>query len=144
MLYRKKQSCNILDMGKKPYIVDIKDLAKCNTAYRAALWTGNYLQTTLMSIKAGGDIGLEMHPEVDQFIMVVDGHGTSSIGESKDKLTYSKKVGSDDAIYIPAGSWHNVVNTGNQPLKLISFYAPPNHPSGTYQETKEDAQHSKY
>ncbi len=135
---------NIIDMGKKPYVTNIKNQAMSNTAFRAALWTGEYLQTTLMSIRPGGDIGVEMHPNTDQCIMVAGGRGMASTGDSKDRFTYSKKISVDDAIYIPAGTWHNITNVGNRPLKLISFYAPPNHPRGTYQASKADAKRSEY
>lgn len=128
-------------MGKKPYVVDIKRLAECNNAFRVALWTGNNLQTTLMSINPRDDIGVEMHDDTDQYIMVAYGRAKVFFGDSKDKLKFISDVGSNDAIYIPAGTWHNIVNTGGRPLKLISVYAPPKHPYGTNQPTKKDAKY---
>lgn len=126
-------------MGKKPYVVNIKSLAICNNAFRMGLWTGEYLQTTLMSINPNDDIGKEMHSNVDQYLMVVKGRAKVYFGDSKNTLKLYKDAGPDDAIFIPAGTWHNVVNVGRRALKLISVYGPPNHPYGVYQATKNDA-----
>jgi len=93
-----------------------------------------------MSIAVGEDIGLEMHPNVDQFLRVEDGQGLVRMGASKDHLNLNQPVFDDFAIFIPAGTWHNVINTGNRPLKLYSIYAPPNHPWGTIHQTKAIAQ----
>ncbi len=127
---------NITDYGPEPFIVNIDKAAKVNNNYRTALWTGNYLQLTLMSIKVEEDIGLEMHPNVDQFIRIEDGYGYVMMGESKEKLNYQRYVNDNFAIFIPAGTWHNIINAGNKPLKLYSIYAPPKHPYGTVQETR--------
>jgi len=97
------------------------------------------LQVTLMSIEPGGDIGLEVHPNVDQFIRIEQGHGLVQMGERKDRLDFERRVSEDDAIMIPAGTWHNVTNTGRVPLKLYSVYAPPEHPFGTVHRTKAEA-----
>jgi len=96
-----------------------------------------------MSIRVGGDIGLEVHPNVDQFIRVESGYGLVKMGDSKDKLNYQRQVDENYAIIIPAGTWHNVINTGNRPLKLYSIYAPPKHPFGTIHETKEIAEEAE-
>ena len=111
-----------------------------NDTFRTALWTGSHLQLTLMSIPVGGEIGLEVHPNVDQFLRVEDGQGLVQMGERKDWLNFRQPVYDDFAIFIPAGTWHNVTNTGNKPLKLYSIYAPPNHPWGTMHQTKEAAE----
>ncbi len=129
----------IYDFGPDPLIVNIDKLAKLNQNYRTALWTGHYMQLTLMSIKVGGDIGLEMHPNLDQFIRVESGSALVKMGSSRGRLNYQKRIDEDYAIVIPAGTWHNVINIGNRPLKLYSIYAPPQHPFGTVHETKEDA-----
>ena len=132
---------NILlkDYGPNPYSVNINEATKQNNTYRTALWTGNQLQVTLMSLNAGEDIGLEMHPNVDQFLRLEQGQGIVQMGSSKDNLSYERNVFDDSAIMIPAGTWHNLTNTGNIPLKPYSIYAPPNHPFGTVQVTKADA-----
>ncbi len=128
------------DYGPNPFVVDIEKATLENNYYRTALWTGKHLQLTLMSINPGDDIGLEMHPEVDQFIRIEQGRGIVMMGDSRDNLSYRQRVEDNYAILIPAGKWHNLVNTGREPLKLYSIYAPPNHPFGTVQITKKDAQ----
>ena len=115
---------DICDYGPEPLIVNIDRFSKLNSNYRTALWTGRHLQVTLMSIKVGGDIGLEMHPNLDQFIRVESGYGLVKMGDSKDKLNVQKRVDGNYAILIPAGTWHNLINLGNRPLKLYSIYAP--------------------
>jgi len=129
----------VTDYGPNPFVADIKKAALHNATFRTALWTGSHLQLTLMCIPPGECIGLEMHPDVDQFLCVEDGRGLVQMGESKDHLNYRQPAYADYAIFIPAGTWHNVTNTGNKPLKLFSVYSPPNHPWGTIHLTKADA-----
>lgn len=134
---------DICDYGPEPLIVNIDRFSKSNPHYRTALWTGQHLQVTLMSIRVGGDIGLEMHTDLDQFIRVESGCGLVKMGNSKDKLNYQKQVDGNYAIIIPAGTWHNLMNIGNRPLKLYSIYAPPQHPFGTIHKTKEIAEEAE-
>lgn len=128
------------DYGPKPFVVNIEKAAVQNNNYRTTLWTGRNLQLTLMSIKVGGDIGLEVHPHLDQFIRIEEGQGIVKMGDRKDNLDFQKRVYDDFAFIIPAGKWHNLINTGNKPIKLYSIYAPPQHPKGTVHKTKEDAE----
>ena len=127
------------DYGPNPYVINIEAATKQNNNYRTALWTGNYLQMTLMSIPVNGDIGLEMHPDTDQFLRIECGRGIVKMGRNKNDLSFQKNVSPGYAIFVPAGTWHNLMNTGNVPLKLYSIYAPPHHPHGTVQKTKKDA-----
>lgn len=127
------------DYGPEPLVVNINNATKNNSTFRTALWTGNHLQLTLMSINVGEDIGLEVHPNTDQFIRIERGQGLVQMGSRKDYLNYERRVFGDYAILIPAGTWHNITNTGNIPLKLYSIYAPPKHPKGTVHNTKADA-----
>ncbi|AEV17517.1 hypothetical protein GTCCBUS3UF5_1880 [Geobacillus thermoleovorans CCB_US3_UF5] len=127
------------DYGGKPFVVNIERAAEQNQNFRTALWTGKHLQVTLMSIEVGGDIGLEVHPNVDQFIRIEQGQGLVQMGERKDRLDFERRVSEGDAIMIPAGTWHNVTNIGHVPLKLYSIYAPPEHPFGTVHRTKAEA-----
>ncbi|WP_226035228.1 cupin domain-containing protein [Aquibacillus saliphilus] len=136
---KKQEVIELRDYGADPFVVNIEKAAKQNKNYRTALWTGDHLQVTLMSIKVGGDIGLETHPNLDQFIRIDQGQGLVQMGDSKDNLTFKEKVYDNYAIIIPAGKWHNLTNTGNEPIKLYSIYAPPQHPFGTVHETKEIA-----
>lgn len=127
------------DQGPNPFVININTATKQNNTYRTALWTGQHLQLTLMSLNPGEDIGLEIHPNVDQFLRIEQGQGITQMGKSRDNLSFTRYVADDSAIFIPAGTWHNLTNTGNIPLKLYSIYAPPNHPFGTVDPTKADA-----
>lgn len=129
----------LTDYGSKPFVVNINEAAKRNNTYRTAIWTGTHLQVTLMSIDVRDDISLEVHPDHDQFLRIEEGQGFVQMGSSKDQLNFERYVGKDSAIMIPAGTWHNVTNTGNIPLKLYSIYAPPEHPFGTVHVSKEGA-----
>lgn len=132
---------NILrDYGPEPFVVNIEEATKQNNNFRVALWTGEHLQLTLMSINVGDDIGLEIHPHLDQFIRIEEGQGLVKMGKKKDMLNFQANVSDDFAFIIPAGTWHNLINTGNKPIKLYSIYAPPQHPFGTIQKTKKDAE----
>lgn len=130
----------IKDFGPRPLAININKVTRQNDCFRVALWTGCHLQVTLMSLKVGEDIGLEMHPNVDQFIRIEQGQGVICMGNRRDRLEFEEKVCDDFAIIIPAGTWHNLINTGCVPLKLYSIYAPPQHPHGTVQPTKADAE----
>lgn len=142
-MFRRQSNSNnsivLKDYGPDPYVVNIEQATLQNNNYRTALWTGNHLQSTLMSINVGDDIGLEIHPNTDQFIRVEQGQGIVKMGKSKDNLDFQRKVFDNYAIFIPAGTWHNVINTGKKPLKVYVIYAPPQHPRGTVQKTKPSA-----
>jgi len=131
----------VTDHGPNPFVVDIKKATLNNDTFRTAMWTGNHLQLTLMSIPVGDDIGLEVHPYVDQFLRIEEGHGLVMMGDSSHNLTFRQPAYDDSAIFIPAGTWHNLINTGSKPIKLYSIYAPPNHPWGTIHNTKADDRH---
>ena len=131
----------IRDYGPQPFVVYIRHAATMNPNFRTTLWTGCHLQLTLMSIPVGGEIGVEMHPHIDQFIRVESGFGKVCTGVSRCDLSETACVDENDAILIPAGTWHNIVNMGSRPLKLYSLYAPPQHPAGTVHKTREDAEH---
>ena len=128
------------DHGGHPFVVNIHQAARQNNTFRDAIWTGHHLQVTLMSIDVGDDIGLEIHHDVDQFLRIEEGQGFVQMGKTKNHLNFEKYVGDDSAIMIPAGTWHNLTNIGNVPLKLYSIYGPPNHPFGTIHKTKADAE----
>ena len=127
------------DRGPEPLVVNIECATKRNDNFRTTLWTGSNLQLTLMCIPAGSDIGVEIHEDIDQFIRIESGCALVKMGCSPNALTQQQRVDSSYALIIPAGTWHNVVNVGNTPLKLYSVYAPPKHPYGTIHRTKMDA-----
>jgi mannose-6-phosphate isomerase-like protein (cupin superfamily) len=123
------------DQGPNPYVVDIEELTLQNENFRTAAWTGKNLQMTLMTIQPGDDIGLEVHEDHDQFLRIEQGIARVEMGPTSDQLeTWDAE--DDFAIFVPAGVWHNIVNTGEQSLKLYSIYSPPEHAPGTVHETK--------
>lgn len=138
----KQRNIPLRDYGKQPLVINIDVAAEQNDAFRTTLWTGNYLQVTLMSIDVGDDIGVEMHPDVDQFLRIEEGKALVQIGNRRDSLNYKTEVHEDYAIMVPAGTWHNIINTGNKPLKLYSIYAPPEHPFGTIDKQKPSHAHN--
>ena len=125
-----------MDQGPAPFVTDIEKMTRQNSNYRTALWTGPHLQLTLMCIPSGSEIGLEVHPDTDQFLRIESGSGMTVMGSSKNRLSCRQPVSDGCAIFVPAGTWHNIVNTGTCPLKLYTIYAPPHHPHGTVQSTK--------
>ena len=125
------------DYGKKPFAVNIDRYTRINKNFRTALWTGEHMQLTLMSIPAGGEIGLEMHDDLDQFIKIEEGIGFVMMGESKEALNIQNRVNRNYAVLIPAGTYHNLKNIGSRPLKLYSIYSPPAHPFGTAEAVPE-------
>jgi mannose-6-phosphate isomerase-like protein (cupin superfamily) len=128
------------DYGKHPWVVNIEDMTVKNEYFRAAKWTGQYLQMTVMSLKPGEEIGLEKHDQGDQFIRVEKGNARVVMGLSKDKMTFDKKVSDDWAIFIPSGFWHNIINEGDKPPKVYVIYAPPEHPAGTLHRTSKESE----
>ena len=105
-----------------------------NSNFRKVLYTGHHLQLVLMSLKAGEEIGEEVHIKNDQFFRFESGAGKCIIDEN----VYQVKEG--DAIVVPAGAKHNVINTGVEPFKMYTIYGPPNHQDGIIRATKEEAE----
>lgn len=134
--WRSEPHVTFKDRGGEPFVININTAAKQNNNYRTAIWTGDHLQVTLMSIGVGEDIGLEVHPYTDQFIRIEQGRGLVEMGDKKNHLTFRSEAFDDYAVMIPAGTWHNITNIGDVPIKLYSIYAPPHHPFGTVHQTK--------
>ena len=130
---------NPVDFGPEPFVVNIARATQQNPFYRRTLWTGCHLQLTLMCIPPCGEIGLEVHPDNDQFLRLEEGQGIVMMGACRERLNFQRPICQDDAIFVPAGTWHNVVNTGRTPLKLYAIYAPPHHPHGTVHCTKAES-----
>lgn len=127
------------DSGPRPYVVDIEEATVKNQNFRTALWSGGNLQLTLMSIPVGGEIGLEAHSELDQFLRIEQGRGLVQMGQSIDALDFEEQIGDNWVVLVPAGMWHNITNVGDTPLKIYSIYAPPEHPHGTIHATKAES-----
>ena len=129
----------IKDIGPQPQSFDLEQATRENVNYRTVAWSGRYLQVTLMSIPVGGDIGLEVHPDTDQFLRLDAGRGRAQMGPSKDQLTFDEEVADGWCVLIPAGCWHNVINIGNEPMQLYAIYAPAHHKPGKVHKTDADA-----
>jgi len=130
----------ITDKGPQPHAFDLERATVENSNYRAVAWTGKYLQLTLMSIPPGESIGLEAHPATDQFLRIDAGRGRVVMGRTAEDLSFQQDVEDGWAITVPAGTWHDVVNTGDEPLRLYAVYAPVHHAPGKVQATSSDAQ----
>jgi mannose-6-phosphate isomerase-like protein (cupin superfamily) len=122
------------------WVGDIGRATLDNDTFRTVLYTGEHEQVTVMSIAPGDDIGRESHPHLDQFLRIESGTGRVEFGRSEGTIDETHDVREEWAIVVPAGVWHNVVNTGTDELKLYSIYAPPQHPDGTVHRTKADAE----
>jgi len=135
---------DLTDHGPNPYVLDIEEATLANPNFRATLWTGTHLQLTVMSIPVGGDIGLEVHPHTDQFLRVEQGKGRVEMGPAKDDVTFTAEVGPASAIFVPAGTWHNLINAGDEDVKVYTLYAPVAHVAGTLHATQQDAENDPH
>jgi mannose-6-phosphate isomerase-like protein (cupin superfamily) len=116
-----------------PFNEDIVKRAKANSYFREVLATGPHSQVVVMSIPPGGDIGEEVHDDVDQTLVFVQGEGQAILDGKK------SAVAVDRLVHVPAGTRHNFVNTGKVDLRLYTIYAPPEHKPGTIHKTKAEA-----
>ena len=133
----------VKDIGPKPQAFDLEQETRDNENYRTVAWSGKYLQVTLMSIPVGKDIGLEAHPDTDQFLRLDAGRGRCQMGPSKDQLNFDQEVSDGWCILVPAGMWHNVTNIGDEPMQLYAIYAPVHHKAGKIHKTAEDDANDK-
>ena len=113
--------------------LDIMAAARTNDAFRREVVTGSHEQVVLMTIPPGSEIGEEVHPDTDQVLVIVDGTAEAIIDGGRSAL------GAGDLVLVRAATQHNVVNTGDRPLRLFTVYAPPEHAAGTVHQTKADA-----
>jgi len=127
------------DNGPAPYVTDIESATRGNNTFRTTIWTGRHLQLTVMCLQPEEEIGLEVHSDRDQFLRIEQGSGRVVMGPARDDLSFGREVSDDDVVLVPAGSWHNVVNTGDEPLRLYSVYGPAEHEPGTVHLTKAEA-----
>ena len=121
------------------WVGDIERETLDNTTFRTVVFTGEHTQLTVMRLAAGEDIGREAHHDRDQFLRIEQGQARIELGRTEDAIDETHEVADDWAVIVPAGVWHNVVNTGTGELKLYSLYSPPEHPDGTVHVTKADA-----
>jgi mannose-6-phosphate isomerase-like protein (cupin superfamily) len=128
------------DVGPRPNAFDIESATTRNDSYRSVAWTGRHLQVTLMSIPVGESIGLETHPDTDQFLRLDAGRGRVTMGPAQDDLPFTADVEDGWCVTVPAGTWHDIVNTGEEPMRLYAIYAPVHHAAGIVQPTAADAE----
>jgi mannose-6-phosphate isomerase-like protein (cupin superfamily) len=117
----------------KGFVGNIEDIALGNENFRKVLYTAKNSQLVLMSLQAGEEIGEEIH-QLDQFFRIEAGEGKAII----DGVEHAVSDGS--AIVVPQGAKHNLINTGNVPMKLYTIYSPPNHRDAIVHKTKEEAE----
>lgn len=121
------------------WVENIETLTRENTNFRTVLYTGEHSQLTVMSVPPGGEVGWEAHTHLDQFLRLEQGQARVDFGLTSDQVDESHEIEDDWALIVPAGVWHNVVNVGEEAVKLYSIYSPPEHPAGTVHRTKADA-----
>jgi mannose-6-phosphate isomerase-like protein (cupin superfamily) len=131
------------DTGPQPNSFNLEEATRNNADYRSVAWSGRYLQVTLMSIQVGEDIGLEAHPETDQFLRLEAGRGRVQMGDTQDGLEFIQDVTDGWCVLVPAGSWHNITNTGTAPMQVYTIYAPAHHKPGKVQKTAATAKADK-
>ena len=127
------------DRGNERTVINLDNSAEKNENYRTALWTGENMQLTVMSIPIGGQTGEELHEREDQLIKITSGLGEVYFPDPSGELVPSGKVTEEFAVIIPRGVRHNLKNIGNKPLKLYSVYSPPHHPYGTVEKKQSKA-----
>ena len=123
----------VIDHTTALFTVDIVGAAKANDLFRRVLSTGPHAQVVVMSIPAGGEIGEEVHEDLDQVLVFVEGRGLAYL--DGEEVT----VGPDRLVHVPSGTRHNVVKNGTGDLRLFTVYAPPQHAPGTIHRTKAEA-----
>jgi mannose-6-phosphate isomerase-like protein (cupin superfamily) len=121
------------------YVGPIEKLTIQNNYFRQVLFTGKYCQLVVMCLQAGEEIGNNVHPAVDQFFRIEEGEAKFVLNGKEEHLAHD-----GDAVVVPAGTYHNVINTSKtKTLKLYTVYSPPNHPDGTVHKTKAEAEEAE-
>jgi mannose-6-phosphate isomerase-like protein (cupin superfamily) len=122
------------------YTGPIERITEKNRYFRRVLYTGKYLQLVVMSLQPKEEIGNEVHKRVDQFFRIEEGRAKFVFNGDE-----VHRVGAGGAVVVPAGTYHNVINTSpTKPLKLYTIYTPPQHPDGTVHKTKAAAEAAEH
>ena len=116
------------------YVGSIEKQTEQNNYFRQVIFTGKHTQLVVMCLQPGEEIGREVHPDVDQFFRLEEGQAKFIFNDNEEHV-----VGPGDGVVVPAGTYHNVVNVSNEPVRLYTLYSPPNHPDGTIHKTKAEA-----
>jgi mannose-6-phosphate isomerase-like protein (cupin superfamily) len=120
------------------YHINIEKKSLKNSYYRNVLYTAENMQLVVMSLKPNTEIGLEKHRKIDQFIRIESGTGKAIITNNKKEIIQTITLTDGSAIVIPKNTYHNIINTGSDKLKLYSIYSPPNHLPKTIHKNKPD------
>ena len=126
------------------WIGDIEQATLDNTTFRTVLFTGEHTQLTVMRLAPGEDIGRESHAHLDQFLRIEQGQARVELSRTESAVEETHDVAAAWAVVVPAGVWHNVVNTGAGDVKLYSLYSPPEHPAQTVHRTKAEAEAAEH
>jgi mannose-6-phosphate isomerase-like protein (cupin superfamily) len=122
------------------YVGSIEKITEENTYFRQVLFTGKHLQLVVMCLQPREEIGNEVHDQVDQFFRIEEGSARFVFSDTEEH-----PVAAGGAVVVPAGTYHNVINTSPaKPLKLYTVYTPPQHPDGTVHKTKAEAEAAEY
>ncbi len=122
------------------YVGPIEKTTLKNGYFRQVLFTGKHSQLVVMCLQPSEEIGNEVHPDVDQFFRIEEGKAKFVFNNKEEHI-----VGDGDAVVVPAGTYHNVINTSSaKPLKLYTIYTPPQHPDGTVHKTKAEAEAAEH
>lgn len=116
------------------FVTDIEEQTEANSDFRRVIFTAPHSQLVLMTLQPGEEIGMEVHDNVDQFFRIEEGEGKIVIAGKETPIS------DGSAMVVPAGTEHNVINTGSEPLKLYTIYSPPNHRDGVIHHTKAEAE----
>ncbi len=119
-----------IDRGNEPIVLNLSRATRQNDKKMRVLWTGEKMQMTVMAIPSGSEVGLEMHDGTDQLIIVEDGVCEVHMGNARDRLTMRAVVDGGYGVVVPRGTYHNLKNVGKGTLRLVSVYAPKEHPYG--------------
>ncbi len=123
-------------MNMTGFVGDIEKLTEENEYFRQVLFTGKFTQLVVMNLKPGEEIGNEVHNRVDQFFRIEEGEAKFIFNDREEHLVHA-----GDAVVVPAGTFHNVINNSNEKaLKIYTLYSPPNHPDGTIHKTRDEAE----
>jgi mannose-6-phosphate isomerase-like protein (cupin superfamily) len=115
------------------YVINIEEKTLANNYFREVLFTTDKSQLVVMTLKPGEEIGMEVHPEHDQFIRIESGKGKAIMNGEEHEIS------DGSAVVIPAGTQHNIINMSETAMKLYTIYTPPEHKQGTIHKTKEEA-----
>ena len=122
------------------FVGDIEKLTEKNKNFRQILFTGKHTQLVVMCLKAGEELGNEVHQNVDQFFRIEAGDAKFVFDGTEEHIVHD-----GDAVIVPAGTYHNVINASKKKkLRLYTLYSPPNHPDGTIHKDKAEAEAAEY